>query len=130
MSSGPEPAARVGLGALAGVQTIIGGWMVLAPGSFTTRVAPFGARNDHLLRDLASWELALAVIAALAVTRPTWRVPVVALALLHYTLHALNHLVDLGQADPAWVGVADLLSLSVGAAALVWLLQRVRGVSA
>lgn len=124
----PDPVARIGLGALAGVQAIIGGWMLLAPGSFTEQVAPFGERNDHLLRDLASWELALAAIAALAVTRPAWRVPAVALALVHFSLHAVNHLVDVNEADPGWVGVADLISISLGAAALAWLLQRVRSV--
>ncbi len=130
MTTEHDPLARIGLGALAGVQAIIGGWMVLAPGSFTTRVAPFGARNDHLLRDLASWELALAAVAALAVTRPAWRVPAVTLALLHFGLHALNHLLDVNEADPGWIGVADLISLTLAAAALAWLLHRVRGVAA
>lgn len=130
MALDPDPPVRLGLAALAGVQATIGGWMVLAPGSFTTHVAPFGARNDHLLRDLASWELALATIAALAVTRPTWRVPAVALALVHFVLHAINHLIDVGAADPRWIGVADLVSLALGSLALLWLLQRVRGADA
>ena len=104
--------------------------MVLSPGTFTTRVAPFGARNDHLLRDLASWELALAAVAALAVTRPTWRVPAVTLALVHFCLHAVNHLIDVGAADTHWIAVADLVSLTLGAVALLWLLQRVREAAA
>lgn len=126
MPSEADPAARFGLGLLALVQATIGTWMTFGPASFTERVAPFGARNDHLLRDLASWELALAVMAAAAIAVPAWRVPVVTLALLHFVLHAVNHLVDVGAADPRWVGVVDLVSLSLGAGALLWLLRRVR----
>jgi hypothetical protein len=51
---------------------------------------------------------------------------VVALALVHFALHALNHLADLSAADPAWVGPADLVSLTVAAAALAWLWTRLR----
>jgi hypothetical protein len=36
---------------------------------------------------------------------------------LQFTLHALNHLVDVGDADPSWVGPFDLVSL--GALALL-----------
>lgn len=130
MAPEPDPTARAAVGLLAVVQALLGGWMALAPGSFTERVAPFGPRNDHLLRDMASWELALAAGAALAVARPAWRGPVVALALLHFGLHAVSHVIDVGGADPGWVGPADLVSLLLGAAALGWLLLRVRSVSA
>lgn len=126
MPAEPDPTARVAVTVLAAVQLVLGGWMVLAPGSFYDVVAPFGAQNDHGLRDMASWELALAAGAVAAVRRPAWRAPVVALALAHYALHALNHLVDVGDADPHWVGPADLASLALGAAALAWLLARVQ----
>jgi hypothetical protein len=116
MDPDPDPTARAAVGALAAVQGLLGTWMVVSPGSFAERVAPFGARNDHLLRDMASWELALAALAAVAVARPAWRAPVVALALVHFALHAVNHLVDVGEADPGWVGPADLALLALGAA--------------
>jgi hypothetical protein len=32
-------------------------------------------------------------------------------ALLQNTLHAFNHLLDVGEADPAWLGPATLFSL-------------------
>ena len=121
-----DPTARLAVATLAAVEFAIGGWMVAAPGSFFTSVAPFGARNDHLLRDTASWELALAGLALVAVLRPAWRVPVVALALVHFALHAVSHVVDVGHAEPGWIGPADLASLVVGSAALAWLLVRVR----
>ncbi len=126
MSREHDPVARAALIALGVVQLALGVWMALAPGVFFEVVAPFGARNDHLLRDMASWELALAVLAFAAAARPAWRVPVVALALMHFALHALNHLVDVGGADPGWVGPADLASLVVGAGGLAWLLTHVQ----
>jgi hypothetical protein len=36
---------------------------------------------------------------------------VLALALLQTMLHAVNHLLDAGEADPAWLGPATLISL-------------------
>jgi len=51
-------------------------------------------------------------------------VPVLALALVHTGLHALNHLLDVGEADPSWVGVFDLTTLTALAAALAWLTAR------
>lgn len=127
MPTEPDPLARACLTALAALQAALGGAMVLAPGWFTENVAAFGARNDHLLRDMASWELALAAVAALAISRPAWRGPVVALALVHFALHAVNHLVDVADADPAWLGPFDLVSLALAAGALAWLLRRVQG---
>jgi hypothetical protein len=120
----PDPPARSALALLAAVQLGLGAWMVLSPATFYGVVAPFGPRNDHGLRDMASWELALGVLALTAVSRPGWRAPVVALALVHYVLHAVNHLVDVGEADPGWVGPMDLLLLASGAGVLAWLLVR------
>ena len=68
--AGRASALTAGIWALAGVQAVIGLAQVLAPGSFYDAVANFGPRNDHFLRDVASYYLASA--AALAVT---WIVP-------------------------------------------------------
>lgn len=126
MHADPDPTARAAVAVLAAAQLALGAWMCLATSSFYDVVAPFGPENGHGLRDMASWELALATGAAAAVRRPAWRAPVLALALVHYVLHAVNHLVDVGGADPGWVGPADLVSLVAGAIALAWLLGRVR----
>lgn len=126
VTTDPDPTARVAVAGLGAYQLLLGGWMAVAPGSFFTVVAPFGTRNDHGLRDMATWELALAALALAAVWRPSWRAPVVAIALVHFALHAVNHLVDVGEAEPGWVGPADLASLVIGAAALAWLLTRVQ----
>jgi hypothetical protein len=103
---------------LGAVQLGLGGWMALAPASFFAGVAPFGARNDHLLRDLSTISLALGLAALLAATRPTWRVPVLAITLLQFTLHTLNHLLDIGQAEPGWLGPANALALGLATVAL------------
>jgi hypothetical protein len=36
----------------------LGGWITIAPASFYAAVAPFGVRNEHLLRDLSTMSLA------------------------------------------------------------------------
>ena len=115
---------RLGLLVLGLYQLALGLWIAVAPRSFFDVLGDFGARNVHYLRDDASWELALAVAALLAVGRPRWRVPVIALALVHFSLHALNHLVDVSDADPGWVGPFDLAALAAGAVGLGWLLAR------
>ncbi|HTR88499.1 MAG TPA: hypothetical protein VMG62_00145 [Solirubrobacteraceae bacterium] len=61
----------------------------------------------------------LALLAA--IRRPSWRVPVLAVATLQYGLHSLNHLLDLAKAHPAWLGWFDLLTLAAATAMLAWL---------
>jgi hypothetical protein len=75
-------------------------------------------RSDHLLRDLSTVSLALGMAALLAATRPTWRVPVLAITLFQFTLHTLNHLLDLGHAEPSWLGPANVLALGLATVAL------------
>ena len=100
--------------------------MGLAPASFYAWVAPFGVRNEHLLRDLSTVSLALGVAALLAAARPTWRVPVLAISLLQFALHSLNHLLDIGQAEPGWLGPANALVLVSATAALALTLYAIR----
>ena len=59
-----------------------------------------------------------------AVGRESWRVPVLALALIQYALHSLNHLIDIGEADPGWIGPADFVSLALTTLLLAWMLKR------
>ncbi len=115
---------RIWLLLLGAVQLAIGLLMALAPGTFFEQVGPYGARNDHYIRDMASWELALAAVAFLAARRPAWRIPVLGFALVHYALHAVNHVLDLGEAEPRWLGPANLASIVLGAALLAVLLRR------
>ena len=41
------------------------------------------------------------------------RVPVLANTLLRFTLHTINHLLDIGQAEPSWLGPANALVLGL-----------------
>jgi hypothetical protein len=101
----------------------LGALMAVAPGTFFDAVADFGTRNDHFLRDMATFYLALGVVLLVAVDRPAWRAPVLALGALQYGLHALNHLLDIADADPGWVGPFDFLSLAVVAGLFLYALR-------
>jgi uncharacterized protein DUF4345 len=117
LSSSPGARAAgltTGIWALAGVQAVIGLAQVLAPGSFYDAIANFGPRNDHFLRDVASYYLASAVALAVAARQPSWRAPVLALVGVQYLLHAIGHVADAGDADPSWVGPFDVATLAIG----------------
>jgi hypothetical protein len=103
---------------------LLGLLLWLTPGFFHEEIGPYGARNDHYMGDLATFYLALGAVALVAVRRTTWRVPVLAFALIHYALHSLNHLIDVGESDPSWVGPANLASLVLGMLLIGWMLRR------
>jgi Na+-transporting NADH:ubiquinone oxidoreductase subunit NqrB len=85
-------------------QLLLGLLLWLTPGFFYDEIGPFGTRNDHYMGDVATFYLALGAVALVAVRRASWRVPVLALALVQYALHSLNHLIDIGESDPAGSG--------------------------
>lgn len=114
---------RALLGAFAAVQIAIGALLWLTPGFFYEQIGPYGPRNDHYMGDTATWYLADGVALALAAGRPAWRVPVLFLTALQYALHSLNHLIDVGEADPSWLGPANLVSLALATVLLVWMLR-------
>lgn len=91
------------------LQLLTAALLWLTPGFFYEQVGPFGPRNDHYMGDLATWYLALGALALVAVRRREWRGPVLVLAVLQNLLHAFNHLLDVGEADPgvARAGHAD-----------------------
>jgi hypothetical protein len=95
----------------------------LLPGTFFEQVGPFGARNDHYLGDVATFYLALGVVLIVAARRPSWRIPVLALALIQYALHTLNHLIDIGESDPGYLGPLDFALLALGTAGLAYVLS-------
>jgi hypothetical protein len=112
------------LGVVAAAQVLPGLLAFLAPGAFYDLLAPFPPENHHVLRDVGSWQIPLGLAAAVAVRRHAWRVPMLALLALQYTLHAISHLINLGDADPAWIGPAEFVLLAVAALALAGLLVR------
>jgi hypothetical protein len=65
-------------------------------------------------------------VALASIKRVSWRVPVLMLAFAQYALHSLNHLIDVGQADPSWLSPANLVSLVLATVLLGLMLQAER----
>ena len=103
---------------------LLGVAMVAAPRTFFDDVATYGAFNDHYIRDVAtllprarrrccSWR---------SRRRPgrrrCWRSR-------HSStrLHVLNHLWDISDTDPGWLGPANAAALALIGAVLLWLLR-------
>src|ERR687885_1797746 len=103
----------------------LGAWQLIAPGSFFDAIGPFGRSNPHYTRDVGTFTLALGVAFALAYRWPAWRPGVVGYALLQYVFHAINHLADIANADPEWVGPLDFALLAVTTLVLAWTLREV-----
>lgn len=117
--------ARPVLLAFGAVQLALAVFIVVAPGAFADSIGAFGERNDHLARDTATVYLTLAVLLVGAASRPAWRAPAVAAAIVQYVAHAVNHAVDVGDTDPAWIGPFDLATLIGGALLLAWLWREI-----
>ena len=110
--------------ALLGVyHLLLGVAMVAAPRTFFDDVATYGAFNDHYIRDVATFYLALGAVMVMAVAKRSWQTPLLAFATLQYALHVLNHLWDVGDTDPGWLGPANAASLALIGAVLLWLLR-------
>ena len=108
------------------VQLVLGLLLWLFPGFFFDEVGPYGVRNDHYMGDLATWYLALGAATLVAVRDARWRVPVLAVALIQNTLHVVNHAIDVGDADPDWLGPVNLVSLALTSLLLAWMLKVAR----
>ena len=109
----------VGLAAGAALHVGLGLLAAVAPGTFFDEVGPFGTPNDHYVRDaVAAFQGSLGLAMAVAVVRREWRIGVLGYAVLQYALHSLNHLADVGEADPAVYGPLDLAGVVAGT--LVW----------
>jgi hypothetical protein len=98
-------------------------FMAVLPHAFFTNVGPFGARNDHYIRDTATFSAAIGVGLALALRRPSWRVPMLAISTVQFGLHSINHLLDINKAHPAWNGYFDFFSLAAATILIAWLLR-------
>ncbi len=112
----------VGLVAYGIYHLALGLLMVVDPGTFFSEIGPFGTQNDHYIGDLATYNLAAAAVLFAASRLRTWRVPVLAFLLIQFALHSINHLIDIDEATPESVGVADFVGLLVGTGLLAVLL--------
>jgi hypothetical protein len=124
--AGGDDVVRIGL-VIFGLYLVgIALFAVLAPGTFFDELGRFGPRNDHYIHDVAAFQGADGLLLLLAANRPAWQVPALVVASLQFGLHAVSHLVDIGDADPEWVGVLEFVGLAVASGVLVWLLARAR----
>lgn len=104
-------------------QLALGLSMAFVPGTFFEEIGPYAPRNDHYIRDTSTFYLALGAVSLVAWRAVSWRIPVLVFALVQYVLHSVNHLIDVGEADPEWLGPANLASLVLTAGLLGWLLR-------
>lgn len=112
---------RVVVGALGAFHLLLGSWQLLAPGSFFTAIGPYGPENAHYVGDVGAFIAAYGIALLVAVGRPGWRTPLLAVGAIWYALHAINHLFDIGEARSDLRGIADTLLIALGAAVLAWL---------
>lgn len=112
------PAIMVGFGVS---QIGLGLWMAISPESFFDVLGGFGPENPHYVRDVSTVYLALGVALLVGARRPAWRAPVLLVASLQYGIHSLNHLVDIGDAEPSWVGPLNAVTLVATAALFSYL---------
>jgi hypothetical protein len=109
----PERSWRALLTGIGLSQIALAAWQVVSPGSFFQAIADFGDQNQHYIRDNATFPFAVGVGLLLAAARPAWRAPVLLVTALWYLAHAVNHLVDIGEADPGWIGSFDFVALFI-----------------
>ena len=103
---------RQALWLLGAISLALGLFMAIAPGTFTDKVAPFGGGADaHFVRDLATFQIAVGTGLVLAIRRASWRIPVLFVSFFQGVLHTINHLFDIGDTDPGWLGPFDFFSL-------------------
>lgn len=100
---------------------LLGALALLAPGTFFEEIGRYGVENLHYVGDVGAFELAFGIAVLVCATRPSWRVPVLALGALWYGLHAANHAFDVGEARSEARGLFDTLALAAGTALLAYL---------
>lgn len=111
--------------ALGAYHLIIGAAMALAPRRFFDDIAAYGAYNDHYIRDVATFYVALGAVLVVAAARTSWQIPLLVFALVQYGLHVVNHLIDIGDTEPGWLGPFNAVALAL-VTALLWSLLRAR----
>jgi hypothetical protein len=104
----------------------LGLWLALSPGTFFRSFGGFGPGNDHYVRDVATLYLALGLVLLAAARRPSWRAPILLFAILQYGFHLINHVIDVADSHPAWVGPADVVALALVEVVLIFVLRASR----
>jgi hypothetical protein len=112
-----------GIAAFGATYLGLGIWMAVAPHTFYRALGPFETYNSHYIRDTATLHLAIGFGFLLALRNASLRAPMLAIAAVQFGLHSINHLVDIDDAHPAWVGYFDFFSLAGATLQLAWLLR-------
>jgi hypothetical protein len=116
-----EPTLRAVLAVIAAYHVLTGALALVAPDTFFEQIGRYGIENSHYVGDVGAFTLAFGVALAIAVVRPSWRVPILGFAALWYGFHAINHAFDTGEARSEARGWADTLLIAFGAVAAAWL---------
>lgn len=112
----------IGCAALGSLSLLTAAAMVIDPAGFLDEVGGFGAVNEHLVRDVGTWSATLGVTLLTAARLPSWRVPILAFAVLQGALHIVNHGFDADLADPGWKGWGTVALLAAVTLVTAWLL--------
>ena len=128
-----EGAMRAVLVVLGVLQVASGALALVAPDTFFDEIGRYGVENEHYVGDVGAFVLAFGIAVLVAVQRPAWRVPVLALGVLWYGLHAINHAFDVGEARSDARGIVDTVYIGIGAllyAYLAWAAARLQALGA
>jgi hypothetical protein len=116
-----EKALKAVLVVIAAYHVLQGLLALLDPGTFFEEIGLYGIENSHYVGDVGAFYAAYGAALALAVTRPSWRAPLLWLGAFWYGLHALNHVFDTGEARTDARGWTDTVLIALGAAGAAWL---------
>ena len=124
--SGNHAVMRLLLIVFAAGQLLLGLLLWLTPGFFYDEIGPYPPRNDHYMADVATFYLALGAVALVSVSRERLARPRPHPRADPVRLHSLNHLIDIGESHPGWLGPANFVSLVLTTVLLGWMLTRER----
>ena len=116
-----EKPLRAVLVVIAAYHVLQGLLALLDPGTFFEEIGLYGIENPHYVGDVGAFYVGYGAALALAVTRPSWRAPLLWLGAFWYGFHALNHVFDTGEARTDARGWTDTVLLALGAAGAAWL---------
>ena len=92
---------------------LLGAFMIFAPGAFYDSLGKFPPENHHYIKDVSTFYIALGIVFYVSVRRRSWRTPVLVFAAIEYSLHAINHLVDVNDAAGDFTGWFDFFSIAL-----------------
>ena len=116
-----ERAMRAVLVVLGVLNAASGALALVAPGTFFDEIGRYGVENEHYVGDVGAFVLAFGIAVLVAVQRPSWRVPVLALGAIWYGFHALNHAFDVDEARSDARGIVDTIYIGIGALLFAYL---------